>query len=94
MDILTPQVMILGGDYVMRLEPSWMKLVLLYKELPIQYSGLENSIDCIVHGVRLQRVEHNWANFTHKELESSLTPFTIWGYSEKLAVCNLEKGLQ
>ena len=30
---------------------------------PLQYSGLENSLDCIVHG--LQRVGVNWATFTH-----------------------------
>ena len=32
------------------------------KGYPLQYSGLENSMDCIVHG--LQRVGHNWATFT------------------------------
>ena len=26
---------------------------------PLQYSGLENSMDCIVHGVGSQRVEHD-----------------------------------
>ena len=29
---------------------------------PLQYSGLENSMDCIVHGS--QRVEYNWVTFT------------------------------
>ena len=28
----------------------------------LQYSGLENSIDCIVH--ELQRIRHNWVTFT------------------------------
>ena len=32
------------------------------KGYPLQYSGLENSMDCIVHGVT--RVGHNWATFT------------------------------
>ena len=31
---------------------------------PLQYSGLENSMDCIVHGVA--RVGHDWATFTYK----------------------------
>ena len=29
---------------------------------PLQYSGLENSMDCIVHG--LAKIGHNWATFT------------------------------
>ena len=29
---------------------------------PLQYSGLQNSMDCTVHGVA--RVGHNWATFT------------------------------
>ena len=33
------------------------------KGYPLQYSGLENSMDCIVHGS--QRVEHNWVTFTN-----------------------------
>ena len=42
------------------------------KGYPLQYSGLENSTDCIVHGVA--RVRHNWATFT--SLEHSLAlPF-------------------
>ena len=32
------------------------------KSYPLQYSGLENSMDCIVYGV--ERVRHNWATFT------------------------------
>ena len=32
------------------------------KGYPLQYSGLENSMDCIVMGS--QRVEHNWVTFT------------------------------
>ena len=32
------------------------------KGYPLQYSGLENSMDCIVHGVAKSR--HNWATFT------------------------------
>ena len=33
---------------------------------PLQYSGLENSMDCTVHGVR-----HDWATFTFTSLYSS-----------------------
>ena len=33
------------------------------KGYPLWYSGLENSMDCIVHGS--QRVGHDWATFTH-----------------------------
>ena len=32
---------------------------------PLQYSGLENSMDCIVHG--LQRVGHAWATFMFRK---------------------------
>ena len=32
------------------------------KSYPLQYSGLENSMDCIVDG--LQRVRHDWVTFT------------------------------
>ena len=32
------------------------------KSYPLQYSGLENSMDCIVLG--FQRVRHDWATFT------------------------------
>ena len=32
------------------------------KAYPLQYSGLENSMDCTVHGIA--RVRHNWATFT------------------------------
>ena len=32
------------------------------KGYPLQYSGVENSMDCIVMG--LQRVGHNWTTFT------------------------------
>ena len=34
--------------------------------LPLQCSGLENSVDCVCMG--LQRVEHDWANFSHSLL--------------------------
>ena len=33
------------------------------KGYPLQYSGLENLMDSIVHGA--QRVRHDWATFTH-----------------------------
>ena len=37
------------------------------KGYPFQYSGLENSIDCIVHGA--QRVRLDWATFTFSEAD-------------------------
>ena len=36
---------------------------------PLQYSGLENSKNCIVHG--LQRISHNWATFTFTSFKSA-----------------------
>ena len=32
------------------------------KGYPLQYSGLDNSMDCIVHGV--ERIRHDWVTFT------------------------------
>ena len=41
---------------------------------PLQYSGQENSMDCLVHG--LQRVGHNWATFTlHTGFHNGCTNF-------------------
>ena len=43
----------------------------VWKGYPLQYSGLENSKDCIVHGVAT--VRHNWVTFTlfmYKETEA------------------------
>jgi len=37
----------------------------------LQYSGLENSMDCIVYGV--QRVRHDWATFTSLQRNKRLT---------------------
>ena len=34
-----------------------------WKGYPLKYSCLENSMDCIVHGVK--RVRHNWMTFIH-----------------------------
>ena len=34
------------------------------KGYPLQYSGLENSMDCIVHGVAKSH-RHDWVTFTH-----------------------------
>ena len=41
---------------------------------PLQYSGLKNSINCIVHG--WQRVGHNWVTFTFTSFKS--TRLLIW----------------
>ena len=35
------------------------------KVYPLQYSGLEISMDCLVHGSQRVRVRHDWATFTH-----------------------------
>ena len=42
----------------------------LEKGYPLQYSGLENSMDCIVHGVTKSR--HNWVTFTFPGVVSEL----------------------
>ena len=42
------------------------------KGYPLQYSALENSVDCIVHG--LQRVRHDWATFTFRMSLASFKP--------------------
>ena len=39
---------------------------------PLQYSGLENSMDCIIHGVQ-QRVGHNWVTFTSLHFKGTQT---------------------
>ena len=39
----------------------WVGKILWRREYPLQYSGLENFLDCIVHA---QRVEHDWMTFT------------------------------
>ena len=41
---------------------AWVRSLGLGKGYSLQYSGLENSMDCIVHGV--QRAGHDWATFT------------------------------
>ena len=38
------------------------------KGYPLQYSGLENSMDCMVHGS--QRIGHNWMTFTFNYITS------------------------
>ena len=48
------------------------------KGYPLQYSGLENSMDCIVHGVS-QSVRHYWATFTFRQRYNSLC---IYGNAE------------
>ena len=39
------------------------------KGYPLEYSGLENSMDCIVHGVT--RVRHDWVTFTSSSSNSN-----------------------
>ena len=38
---------------------------------PLQYSGLENPMDCIAQSIGSQRVRHDWVTFTFKELRKS-----------------------
>ena len=50
------------------------------KGYPLQYSGLENSMDCIVHGVTQSQARLNDFHFTHMmavKLFPGLTAF--WG---------------
>ena len=47
---------------------------------PLQYSGLENSIDCTVLG--WQRVRHNWVIFTFFSLFSSLVSLEMIPYPQ------------
>ena len=46
------------------------------KGYPLQYSGLENSKDCIDHGGR--RVRHDWATFTFKSWNGCEYNFNIF----------------
>ena len=48
---------------------TWVWSPIDGKAYPRQYSGLENSMDCIVHGS--QRVRHDWTTFT--SLHSSVS---------------------
>ena len=44
------------------------------KSYPLQYSGLDNSMDCIVHGAH--RVGHDWVTFTFTDKQKQLShPF-------------------
>ena len=51
------------------------------KGYPLQYSGLENSMNCIVHGS--QRVGHDWVTHFHFFFTTS----TIWEAQRLLGVC-------
>ena len=52
------------------------------KGYPVQCSGLENSMDCIVHG--LQRVGHNWVTFTFWSLFKLSMERPSWRGTEAL----------
>ena len=39
---------------------------------PLQYSGLENSMDCVVYGV--SKVGHHWATFTSPHFNHRIAP--------------------
>ena len=41
------------------------------KEYPLQYSGLENSMDCIVHGVAKSQTRLNHFHFQHDPIRRS-----------------------
>ena len=56
------------------------------KGYPFQYSGLENSMDCIIHGgqsMGSQRVGHDWSTFT--------LSFSPWKISN-LGICSVSEG--
>ena len=40
---------------------------------PLQYSGLENPMDCIVHGVSMSRTRLSHFDFTYPELHPVLS---------------------
>ena len=47
------------------------------KGYPLQYSGLENSMDCIVHGVaKSQAWLSNFHSFTHKGIKNMYVSVT------------------
>ena len=51
------------------------------KGYPLQYSGLDNSMESIVHGV--QRVGHNWTTFIFTyTMERKRLLIHIWGISK------------
>ena len=54
------------------------------KGYPLQYSGLENSMDCIVHGSK--RVRHDWLTFTFIYMYRilSLLSNSLEAYAEKI----------
>ena len=65
------------------------------KGCPLQYSGLENTLDCIVLG--LQRVGHNWETFTTTHKLSVLCLFLrrksrefVWALSTLVKFVNCE----
>ena len=39
--------------------PGWGRSLAEGKGYPLQYSGLDNSMDCIVHGIRKSRTQVN-----------------------------------
>ena len=41
------------------------------KDYPLQYSGLENSMDCIVHGVAKSRTQLSGFHLNQMRLENS-----------------------
>ena len=56
------------------------------KGYPFQYSGLENSTDYIVHGIKSQRVGRDWATFT--EFSFSLTGLSSFKSPDYSFLCS------
>ena len=51
------------------------------KGYPLQYSGLENSMDCIVHGVTKSRTQQSNFHFPgHREGRGSLACHSSWSH--------------
>ena len=44
------------------------------KVYPLQYSGLENSMDCIVHGVSKSQTRLCYFHFTSKQVRNTFHP--------------------
>ena len=56
------------------------------KSYPLQHSGLENSMDCTVLQMVLQRVRHDWANFTslQRKQDSNFEKFSVETPKDKI----------
>ena len=56
-----------------RFNPGWEDLLEKGKAYPLQFSGLENSMDCIVHGVA-----KSWTQLSNFHFPSTLKPLKLF----------------